>query len=107
MRGRRGWGTQECQGRANTLCDSVRMDTGHGTHFHRAKGRERGNYGPRVTVTGQCSCIGCNKCALWLTMLIMEESECGWPAVGSGRGTVSVGRTDGGKGKASEQEGWR
>lgn len=41
MRGREGgWGTQECQGRANTLCDSVRMDTGHGTHFHRAYSTE-------------------------------------------------------------------
>lgn len=66
----------------------------------------RGNYGLRVIVTGQCSCIGCDKCALWLMMLIVEEPECGWPAVGSGRGTVSVGRMMGEEGRRqSRREG--
>ena len=43
MRGRRrsGWGTQECQGSENTLCDYVMMDTGHGTRFHRTCNTER------------------------------------------------------------------
>ena len=39
-------------------------------------------------------------------MLIVEEPECGWPAVGSGRGTVSVGRMMGEEGRRqSRREG--
>lgn len=100
MRGRKrsGWGTQECQGSENTLCDSVMMDTGHGTRFHGTYDTER-DYGLRVIVTGRCSCIGCNKRALWLMMPIMEEPVCGWPAVGYGRGTASVGKRVGEEGR--------
>lgn len=39
-------------------------------------------------------------------MLIMEESECGWPAVGSGRGTVKRGEDDGGKEGVRAGRGW-
>lgn len=49
----------------------------------------------RVTVRAS-SCIGCNKCALLLTMLIMEESECGWPA-GLWKGYGERGEDDGEK----------
>lgn len=67
----------------------------------------RGNDGPRVIVTDQCSCISCNKGILWLMRLIMEEAVHGWQAVGSRKGYGDGGEDGAGRRKASEQEGRR
>lgn len=63
--------------------------------------------GPRVIVTGQCGFISCNKCTLWLMLLIMEETVHGWQAVGSRKGYGDSGEDGAGRQKASEQEGRR